>query len=157
MILYHGSNTSVREVDLSKCRPFKDFGQGFYLTDILPQAERMAQRVCRWSNGEPIVSVFEFDIDSARDAGLDIRIFNCPSPEWALFVMANRNEGIPQPAHTHDIVIGPVADDRMARQFALYDNDAIDLETVVRGITYKDLTSQYFFHTPRALSFLKPL
>lgn len=32
MILYHGSNTKVEAVDLSRCRPNKDFGQGFYLT-----------------------------------------------------------------------------------------------------------------------------
>lgn len=33
MILYHGSNIAIDVIDLSKCRPNKDFGQGFYLTD----------------------------------------------------------------------------------------------------------------------------
>jgi hypothetical protein len=42
MILYHGSNIKIIDVDLSKARPFKDFGQGFYLTEIREQAERMA-------------------------------------------------------------------------------------------------------------------
>jgi len=34
MILFHGSNVPVREINLSKCRPYKDFGRGFYLTNI---------------------------------------------------------------------------------------------------------------------------
>lgn len=38
MILYHGSNIKVAEIELAKCRPYKDFGQGFYLTDIREQA-----------------------------------------------------------------------------------------------------------------------
>ena len=45
MILYHGSNIKIVEIDLSKCRPYKDFGCGFYLTDIRGQAEQMARRV----------------------------------------------------------------------------------------------------------------
>ena len=27
MVLFHGSNVAVRNVDFSACRPFKDFGQ----------------------------------------------------------------------------------------------------------------------------------
>lgn len=42
MILFHGSNTIIESIDLAKSRPFKDFGKGFYLTDILEQAQRMA-------------------------------------------------------------------------------------------------------------------
>lgn len=34
MILYHGSNVAIDKIDLAKCRPYKDFGKGFYLTDI---------------------------------------------------------------------------------------------------------------------------
>lgn len=41
MKLYHGSNTQIQNINLSMCRPYKDFGTGFYLTDIKEQAERM--------------------------------------------------------------------------------------------------------------------
>jgi hypothetical protein len=47
MILYHGSNVDIQNISLSACRPYKDFGRGFYLTDIPEQAERMAERVAR--------------------------------------------------------------------------------------------------------------
>lgn len=46
MKLYHGTNTDFCEILLSRCRPNKDFGQGFYLTDIRSQAEAMAVRRC---------------------------------------------------------------------------------------------------------------
>ena len=31
--LYHGSNVRVEKPDLKKSKPYKDFGQGFYLSD----------------------------------------------------------------------------------------------------------------------------
>ena len=38
MILYHGTNAEFDIIDLAKSNRFKDFGQGFYLTDIRQQA-----------------------------------------------------------------------------------------------------------------------
>lgn len=32
MMLYHGSYTSVQNIDLTKCSAGKDFGKGFYVT-----------------------------------------------------------------------------------------------------------------------------
>ena len=43
MILYHGSNLKIDVIDLTKCKPYKDFGQGFYCTTIKKQAEFMAE------------------------------------------------------------------------------------------------------------------
>ena len=45
MRLYHGSNVDIKEINLAMCRPYKDFGQGFYLTVLREQAEKMAKRV----------------------------------------------------------------------------------------------------------------
>jgi len=39
MILYHGSNMPIESVELHRCRPYKDFGRGFYCTTIKNQAE----------------------------------------------------------------------------------------------------------------------
>ena len=44
MKLYHGTNTDFLEIDLSQSNRFKDFGRGFYLTDLKRQAEEMARR-----------------------------------------------------------------------------------------------------------------
>lgn len=42
MILYHGSNLDIEEIDLEKSKPNKDFGKGFYLSENESQAKEMA-------------------------------------------------------------------------------------------------------------------
>ena len=36
MKLYHGTDAFFEHPDLTKCRPFKDFGRGFYLNEQGP-------------------------------------------------------------------------------------------------------------------------
>jgi len=105
MILYHGSNIAIDVIDLNKCHPYKDFGKGFYLTDIKEQAQRMAARTVRMFKGDPTLSSFEFNIDDAQKSGLKIKFFDSPNHEWAKFVMMNRDLNVPQPAHDYDIVM----------------------------------------------------
>ena len=40
MRLYPESNIVIDSINLAMCRPYKDFGRGFYLTDIKEQAEK---------------------------------------------------------------------------------------------------------------------
>lgn len=156
MILYHGSNMLIRDVDLSRGKAYKDFGRGFYTTHIKQQAEYWSRRIANRYGGTPTVSVFEFDIQAAISAGLKVKVFETPDKEWALFVMANRRQDNDEFRHDYDIVAGPVADDNMARLFGLYDMEIINLEAVVDGLIYKNLNSQYFFATEKSLQFLEP-
>lgn len=152
MRLYHGSNIIIEQIDLSKCRPYKDFGQGFYLTAIKEQAEQMARRTSAIYGGEPIVTEFEFD-ESALSF-LSVKMFKDPSEEWTLFVMANRSRKNVQPTHDFDIVIGPVADDTIATLFRNFDDGIIDLPMLVQGLKYKKVSSQYLFHSAEAIKYL---
>lgn len=43
MILYHGTNMDFEAIDITRSNPYKDFGKGFYLTDIRKQAEELAK------------------------------------------------------------------------------------------------------------------
>ena len=96
MILYHGSNIDIEAPDLSKSKPYKDFGQGFYLSPELHQAERMAeQRTLIAQTGEPTVSCFEFDESCLNSNELRIKLFDSYSEEWAKFVLMNRDATIP--------------------------------------------------------------
>ena len=62
MKLYHGSNMDISVPDLSKSKPYKDFGQGFYLSADKNQATEMAkQKTVLMRFGTPRVSVFEFN------------------------------------------------------------------------------------------------
>ncbi|MBP9018282.1 MAG: DUF3990 domain-containing protein [Bacteroidales bacterium] len=123
MKLYHGSNIIIEQIDLSKCKPYKDFGQGFYLTEIKEQAEQMARRKYAIYGGEPIVT--EFELDEIALKTLSVKMFEEPNEEWALFVMDNRSRKNVQPIHSFDIVIGPVADDTIATYISPQKNRAV--------------------------------
>ena len=134
--LYHGSNMEIDTIDLNRCRPDKDFGQGFYLTDIRKQAEFMALRRTRiMGEGMPMVTAYTFDEASLYDGSLKVKVFYAPCEEWALFVLANRNASISGFKHDYDVVIGPVADDGVAFQLERYSRKMISLETLVEELT----------------------
>ena len=163
MILFHGFNTKVMEIDLEKCRPYKDFGRGFYLTDIREQAEQMARRVARLYGGSPCVSAFEFDETTLLNSALNILSFEKPNKEWAMFVINNRNKKFKNIAdklcnhdNKYDIVCGAVANDDIAYLFRTFTSGLIDIDVLIRGLEYKELTSQYSFHTEESIKYLHP-
>lgn len=55
MILYHGTNTEIAQIDLMQCRPFKDFGRAFYLSEIRSQADEVAHSRTIFFGGTPMV------------------------------------------------------------------------------------------------------
>lgn len=140
MKLYHGSNIVIDSINLAMCRPYKDFGKGFYLTDIKEQAEKMAVRVSKIYGGFPVVNIFEIQDDFRKIESLKIKDFGLETTEeWAKFVMNNRNRTFTNLKDTlcnknnkYDIVIGPVADDNMALLFRQYENEIIDFETLLK-------------------------
>lgn len=156
--LYHGSNIVIESVDLERCSPNKDFGQGFYLTDIEEQARQMAIRRVRIAGeGVPEVTAYTFDESLLYTTELGVKIFDIPCEEWALFVMANREAGRTNYHHDYDIVVGPVADDGVAFQLERYARQMISMETLVNELTFRKLNRQYFFGTERAISKLQKL
>lgn len=76
MILYHGSNMPIDDIDFKKCRPYKDFGQGFYCTEIKEQAELMAKRVSNIYGGTPHVTVFQLNEDVYKADSLNVKRFD---------------------------------------------------------------------------------
>lgn len=163
MLLYHGSNTDIKEIDLSMCRPYKDFGRGFYLTVMKEQAEKMANRVARIYGGTSVVNVFEIDDSVFQTSGLNIKDFGTKtSEEWARFVRNNRDKSFSDFSdlecnfdNKYDIVIGPIANDDMALLFRQYENGMITFENMLNGMIYKETTNQYSFHTQEAVNLLR--
>lgn len=88
---------------------------------------------------------------------LSVKAFEESNEEWALFVMANRSRKNLQPTHSFDIVIGPVADDTIASMFRNFDDGIIDLQMLVNGLKFKKVSSQYLFHSARAIKYLHRL
>jgi hypothetical protein len=60
MLLFHGSNTDIKIIDLAMCRPYKDFGRGFYLTVEKHLIEYMIQDLV-----EILVDVQQIEYDEA--------------------------------------------------------------------------------------------
>lgn len=154
MKLYHGTYTDFNAIDLDKCHPFKDFGKGFYLTDIEQQAKEMAKKKARLFNGSPIVIEYEFDEDVLFQGGLKVRKFEKATREWAEFIYNNRSRTI-KFRHDYDIVIGPIADDGVAYLLDRYEEKSITLEELARELEFRVLNNQYFFGTQNALKYLK--
>lgn len=159
MILYHGSNMTVTKPDLSRSKPFKDFGQGFYLSAEEQQAKDQAlSKVDQMKTGEPIVNKFLFDETLLTSGELKVKIFGDYSEEWAEFVLKNRDNKVAQPSHDYDIVYGPIADDGVNYQLRRYRGGVITLPKLIEELKYaKGITFQYFFGTEHALKTLKAL
>lgn len=152
MILYHGSNVSIEEIDLTRSKPNKDFGRAFYLSFELSQAQEMAEAKCIQFGGSPCITVFE--VDEAAMAHLNYKRFEQYGPEWARFVYDNRDEK-QQFTHAYDIVFGPIADDYVGQQMRRFRIEKISFEAFLEEIKYpKGVTYQYAFCTARAINLL---
>ena len=155
MILFHGSNVQFDEIDLMKSKPNKDFGRGFYLSDNVEQALELAKiKVEQLETGSPVVMKYEFD--EQQLSSLKVLRFKEYDEEWAKFILLNRNNPSQTAAHDFDVVIGPIANDRVGLQLWRYESGSIDLQTLVKRLSYmKGITIQYFFGTERAVKLLK--
>ena len=154
MTLYHGTNTDFSEIDLAKSFPLKDFGQGFYLTTIREQAERMAKRKQQALGDKAIVQEYEFDESALHKGDLKVLIFEGTTPEWATFIFNNRSRN-KNYQHDYDIVVGPIADDGVAFLINLYTTGAVTLAQFTRMLKFKKLSNQYFFGTEKAVKLLR--
>jgi len=56
LTLYHGSTVNIDRIDLSKSRPNKDFGRGFYLSADRQQAWRMGEFKALTEGGTPVLN-----------------------------------------------------------------------------------------------------
>lgn len=157
MKIYHGTNFKFGAIDLDLCPPDRDFGRGFYTTSIRKHAERRAQSVIRRTKtGEVSILEYDFDFDEVASLYPDLKIkrFSTICDEWAQFVMFNRLRKDTEMPHKFDIVEGPVANDKMFRQFQLYATNRIKLKEFVGRLQYVEPTHQIAFCSEQAIDAL---
>ena len=163
MILYHGSNIEIEKIDLGKCRPFKDFGRGFYTTLLREQAWAMANRTVRiFKGGVPCVTEFFFDDAALENNRYNIKRFLKPDIKWARFVINNRNHifnDLNNPEcntdSKYDIVTGPVANDDITALMDVYLSGILSDEALAKELTFRELSEQVSFHTERSAACLQ--
>jgi len=156
MKIYHGTNVEFGVIDLNICPPNRDYGQGFYCTNIKKHAIERAEDKVDDEGGTVNILEYEFDFDeiTSINPNLKIKRFENASSEWAQFVMFNRLRKKGEQQHEYDIVEGPVADDKMFRQFQLFANNRIKLNEFVRRIKFREATHQIAFCTEESLDAL---
>jgi hypothetical protein len=157
MRVYHGSYTKIVEIDLSKCLPNKDFGQGFYVTKYREQAEDWAQKMGNKYGTEGFVTEFEYTESAFAHHICKIKHFDSYDDEWLDFVVMNRDETVPQPAHDYDIVEGPVADDKIQHRLVKFLAGMITREDFLKDLMFHSPTHQICFCTVVSLQLIKRL
>jgi Asp-tRNA(Asn)/Glu-tRNA(Gln) amidotransferase A subunit family amidase len=152
--LYHGGLEIIETPEIRTPNRTLDFGQGFYLTSSEKQAEDWTRRRIEEQKGKTdhgYVGTYYFDEEEISH-DVKIKRFDTPTEEWVDFVMANRRqEGF---THDYDIVIGPVANDRVYTSFTLFEGGVISKTTLIDELKTYRLVDQYLFHTSKALRFL---
>lgn len=141
--IFHGSNVIVESPKILVMGFYKDFGYGFYCTNL----EKQAQKWAITKKGDSIVSVYQFQANSA----LKIKSFPTMTDEWLDFVV-NCRQGIP---HDYDIVEGPMADDQIWDYVEDLMDGTITREAFWVLVKFKYPTHQIVFCTPESLSALK--
>lgn len=137
---------------------YKDFGQAFYLSDQLSQANEVAKSRVEFFGGTPIILQYEFDETILNGELLKAKIFPAEyTDEWADFIFKNRDETIVPPyKHNYDYVYGPIANDRVGLQVRKFRNGEISKSQFLERLHYmKGITLQYAFCTPKAIQQLK--
>ncbi|GHT73977.1 hypothetical protein FACS189456_4980 [Bacteroidia bacterium] len=155
MIVYHGSYIKIEEVDLSKCEKHKDFGQGFYVTKYKKHAETWAERIGEKHETKGFVTEFNFHESAFASNKYKVLRFSDYTNDWLDFVVMNRNDASPTPAHDYDIVEGPVANDRVQRRIDDYLAKIISQEMFLKELRYHESTHQICFCTVKSLQMLE--
>jgi hypothetical protein len=155
MKVYHGSYIKVEKIDLSSCRLHRDFGRGFYVTKFRHHAENWSINVSRrHKNTQAVVSEFEYRENAFTHSICKIKHFECYDEEWLDFVVMNRNENNPIPAHDYDIVEGPVANDKIQNRIDIYLDGKISKVDFLEELKYHEETHQICFCTLNSLQTL---
>ena len=142
IILYHGSNVIVGKPRILINSHYKDFGYGFYCTNIEKQARRWAVTKL----GKSYVNKYIYKENSK----LKVCIFETMTEEWLEFVVNCRLGK----EHEFDIVEGPMADDQIWDYVEDYIAKNISKAAFWELVKFKYPTHQIVFCTEEALKTL---
>ena len=154
MIVYHGSNMAVENPMLIQPNRALDFGDGFYTTMNIEQAQSFANNVVDRNDGAgtPTVSYYEIDYDKISRT-LKVLSFDKPNEEWLDFVYERRMAKYV--GEQYDVIIGTVANDTVYRVFRQYEDGDIDRETTIKKLKVAELYNQMTFCTEEAIKELR--
>jgi hypothetical protein len=141
MTLYHGGSCPVESPEIIESKYAKDFGTGFYCTELKHQAVRWAERY-----PTPTVSIYSYEPNDA----LKTLHFPEMTEEWLSFIINCRTGG----THHYDLVIGAMANDQIYNYISDFMNGILTKEQFWILAKFKYPTHQINFCTPNALQCL---
>lgn len=141
MTIYHGGYQVVETPQIIEGEFVKDFGNGFYCTEIKGQAARWSKRY-----PTPVVSIYDYQ----ENPSLKVLHFKEMTEEWLDFIVDCRNNI----KHDYDIVIGAMADDQIYNYISDYINGVLTREQFWVLAKFKYPTHQINFCSPQALGCL---
>ncbi|MDR0834733.1 MAG: DUF3990 domain-containing protein [Candidatus Symbiothrix sp.] len=141
MQIYHGGYCKIEYPEIREGKYAKDFGIGFYCTELQEQAIRWAKRY-----DTPTINHYDFVLDG----NLKLLHFAEMTEEWLDFIVDCRN-GI---SHDYDIVIGAMANDQVYNYISDYVNGILTREQFWVLAKFKHPTHQISFCTKRSLNCL---
>jgi hypothetical protein len=162
-IVYHGSTSLIDVIDVSKGKPYKDFGQGFYLSESKRHAINIALRNMRIEkerfNRNAKAYLYTYEMNTSLLTNFKVKIFNEANLEWVQFVLTNRK--VRNHTHDYDVVMGPTAnDDTMVVINAYLDGlygvvgSEAALNVLIKNIEAENLPGQIFISNNHALKLL---
>lgn len=140
--IYHGSNVAVNQPKVLTHGFYKDFGYGFYCTNLEKQAKRWALI----KKNKHIVNLYTY----FPNEELNVLRFEGMTEEWLDFVVSCRKGE----EHSYDIVEGPMADDTIWDYIEDFVRGKITREAFWVLAKFKYPTHQIVFCTEKALSTL---
>lgn len=151
MILYHGGTDIVKEPRIILSEQGRDFGFGFYTTNIYEQALKWAKRQGRIRKKQAILNIYEFDNGSAEEK-LNFKKFTDYSIEWLEFVVNNRSNLLFK--HDFDIVFGKIANDDVGETIQAVVDGFMPLDFALQKLTFMPANNQYAFCSESSLAYV---
>ena len=152
MILYHGGTDNIETPVILPSLASRDFGIGFYCTDIREQAEKWALRQGRIRKKESVLNIYEFDLDKARQT-LNFKTFIDYAIDWLELVINCRKDRTF--IHGFDIVFGKIANDDVGETVQAVMNGLMPTDFALQRLAFMPANNQYCFCTEKSLAFIK--
>jgi len=150
MKLYHGSYTHIQTPRIIPPVRLLDFGIGFYTTTDKEQAVKFTNKFVSLRKNR-VVNTYEYDETNAKNT-LTVHKFNTADTEWLRYVVANRS-GVGKD-NDFDIVVGPVANDRVYEVVENFELGDYSEDEAIRRLLSFRLTDQIVFKTEKSLLYL---
>ncbi|MBQ2907104.1 MAG: DUF3990 domain-containing protein [Bacteroidales bacterium] len=128
IFVYHGGTEQIGNPICKFGRKSLDFGQGFYVTDILEQAITWGENIALARNKAVVVNRYKLNREEILN-NYRCKIFQSYDKEWLEFIVGNRTGQ--NTAAEFDYVEGGVANDRVIDTINLYISGLMDLNTAL--------------------------